>query len=79
MEKTVTKCLCKVLDGLSQNDLIHLPDSVEIIFERAKQSEHLNKKPVNEFSALIQEMVNASKKEREEHEDVKISDESESE
>ena len=31
MEKIVTKCLCKVLDGLSQNTLIQLPDSVDLI------------------------------------------------
>lgn len=28
MEKTVTKCLCKVLDGLSQNETINLPDAI---------------------------------------------------
>ena len=38
MEKTVTKCLCKVLDGLSQNAMIALPDAVEAIAERAKQA-----------------------------------------
>ena len=38
MEKIATRCLCKVLDGLSQNELIKLPDSVELIAEKAKQT-----------------------------------------
>ena len=38
MEKIVTKCLCKVLDGLSQNELIQLPDAVDQIAQKANEA-----------------------------------------
>ena len=79
MEKIVTKCLCKVLDGLSQNELISLPDAVELIAEKAKQAEQSNKKPVNEFSALINELITTGKKDKEEPGDEDVSDESDQE
>lgn len=31
VEKTVTKCLCKVLEGFAHSDLILIPDAVEKI------------------------------------------------
>ena len=79
MEKTVTKCLCKVLDGLAQSSMISLPDAVDAIAERAKQAEQASKKRVNEFSALVQEIVTASKTDQELNDGAGLTDESDSE
>lgn len=39
MEKTVTKSLCKVLEGLSLNERISLPDAIETIDKVAKEKD----------------------------------------
>ena len=49
VEKTVTKCLCKVLEGFAHSELILIPDAVDKI---AKKAESADKKP-NEFSAFL--------------------------
>jgi len=58
MEKTVTKSLCKVLEGLSQNPSIALPDAVNDIEERAKQRGSGGAVGQQSgFSALLDELV----------------------
>ena len=36
VEKTVTKCLCKVLEGFAHSDLINIPDAVDTIAKKAE-------------------------------------------
>ena len=58
MEKTVTKSLCKVLEGLSLNEHISLPDAVDIIEEKVKESHIANPhRQQTEFSTLLDELV----------------------
>ena len=63
MEKTVTKSLCKVLEGLSLNENISLPDAIQIIEEQAKERELANPgKGKTEFSTLLDELVGQASK-----------------
>ena len=48
-EKIVTKCLCKVLEGFAQSDLIIIPDAVDLIAKKAASDE----KTPNEFSSFL--------------------------
>ena len=65
MEKVVTKCLCKVLEGLSLNDQIQLPDAIDLIEQKAKEKEASNpERGQNEFSALLDELVSLAKAEK---------------
>lgn len=57
MEKTITKCLCKVLEGLCMNENIALPDAVQIIEQKAEKVRLNSKKKVNEFSSLLESLV----------------------
>ena len=62
LEKTVTKTLCKVLEGLSLNEQISLPDAVEAIDKLAKEREKENAdRRCTEFSALLDELVGKGK------------------
>ena len=79
MEKTVTKCLCKVLDGLSQNEMINLPDAIEKIQERAAKRK--DNKRQNEFSKMLEELAAISKDDdtdMESSDDEQISDKNDS-
>ena len=58
MEKTVTKSLCKVLEGLSLNTEIDLPDAVQIVEKQAKEREASHPEwQKTEFSQLLDELV----------------------
>ena len=58
----MTKSLCKVLEGLSLNESIALPDAIITIEEQAKQRELNNPgKHKNEFSALLDELIGEEK------------------
>lgn len=63
MEKIVTKSLCKVLEGLSLNQNINLPDAIQIIEAQAKERELAQPdKHRTEFSALLDELVGKQEK-----------------
>ena len=63
MEKIVTKSLCKVLEGLSLNEKISLPDAIQIIEAQAKQMELAQpERGRTEFSALLDELVGMAPK-----------------
>jgi len=75
-EKVLTKCLCKVLEGFAQSEVIAIPDAVATITQKAATEA---KKP-NEFSALLKEMVSRAKTadaKEEEDVDMEASDEEE--
>ena len=75
MEKIVTKCLCKVLEGLALNENISLPDAIEIIERQAKEREMAHpERGRTEFSSLLDELVGKASKE----EDADLTDEDES-
>ena len=62
MEKTITKSLCKVLEGLSLNETINLPDAIQTIDNLAKERDSVNQdKYRTEFSALLDELVGKEK------------------
>jgi hypothetical protein len=62
MEKTITKSLCKVLEGLSLNETINLPDAIQTIDKLAKERDSVNQdKYRTEFSALLDELVGKEK------------------
>ena len=63
MEKTITKCLCKVLEGLSLNKALELPDAVQIIERKAEERRQSksDKREVNEFSEMLEELVKEAK------------------
>lgn len=62
MEKTVTKSLCKVLEGLSLNEKISLPDAIETIDKLAKERDQGNPDRYrNEFTTLLDELVGKAK------------------
>lgn len=76
MEKTVTKSLCKVLEGLSLNENISLPDAITTIEEQAKEMDKEGKSRT-EFTALLDELVGKSKEtegDDEDDEDMEDSD-----
>ena len=69
MEKTITKSLCKVLEGLSLNQEIDLPDAIQTIDSLAKERDLANpEKYRTEFSALLDELVGKAKDIEEEEE-----------
>ena len=75
MEKTVTKSLCKVLEGLSLNENISLPDAIELIEESAKERELAHpERGRTEFSSLLDELVGMARKEDEPNSDDDDSD-----
>jgi hypothetical protein len=66
MEKTITRCLCKVLEGLSLNNTLELPDAVVTLEKKAAEKEAKeasgNKgkgkgKRVNELTSMLEELV----------------------
>lgn len=63
MEKTVTKSLCKVLEGLSLNENISLPDAIQVIEEQARERELARPgQGRTEFSTLLDELVGQARK-----------------
>lgn len=80
MEKTVTKSLCKVLEGLSLNEKISLPDAIEAIDKLAKEREKENPdRHRNEFSALLEELVGKVKEGEDEEEGSEDDDDEDNE
>lgn len=62
MEKTVTKSLCKVLEGLALNENIALPDAVKVIELQAKERELAHPEWYKtDFSNLLDELVGQAK------------------
>ena len=73
LEKTVTKSLCKVLEGLSLNTSIALPDSIAIIEEQAKIRELANRdKYKTEFTALLDDLVKLAHQKGENNDDAEM-------
>ena len=78
MEKTVTKSLCKVLEGLSLNDNISLPDAVDYIDMKTKESAEKNpERQRTEFSTLLDELVGQARKEDGDENEEEVEEEEE--
>ena len=38
LEKVLTKCLCKVLEGFSQSEVVQIPDAVDLIAQKTQEN-----------------------------------------
>ena len=66
VEKTITKCLCKVLEGFAESSEILIDDAVDVLANKAEGAKGdlgvvnaaKSDKSQNEFSALLEEFAN---------------------
>jgi hypothetical protein len=54
-EKVLTKCLCKVLEGFAQSEVLQIPDAVDLIAQKQQE------KGQNEFSAYLADIIAKAK------------------
>ena len=58
----MTKSLCKVLEGLSLNTSIALPDAIAVIEEQTqKKDQAYQEKYKNEFTLILDDLVKLQK------------------